>query len=58
MGEVHPHSSKEMVYIVVATEYLTKWAVLTARWIGLFPVKKILHSDVYVLNLGKRVGKS
>jgi hypothetical protein len=24
--EVHPHSSKEMAYIVVATEYLTKWA--------------------------------
>ena len=26
VGEVHPHSSKEMAYIVVATEYLTKWA--------------------------------
>ena len=24
--EVHPHSSKGMAYIVVATEYLTKWA--------------------------------
>jgi hypothetical protein len=24
--EVHPKSSKGMVYIVVATEYLTKWA--------------------------------
>ena len=26
VGEVHPQSSKGMVYIVVATEYLTKWA--------------------------------
>ena len=26
VGEVHPHSSKGMVYIVVATEYLNKWA--------------------------------
>ena len=26
VGEVHPHSSKGMAYIVVATEYLTKWA--------------------------------
>lgn len=26
MGEVHPKSSKGMAYIVVATEYLTKWA--------------------------------
>ena len=26
VGEVHPHSSKDMAYIVVATEYLTKWA--------------------------------
>ena len=26
IGEVHPHSSKGMAYIVVATEYLTKWA--------------------------------
>ena len=25
-GEVHPHSSTGMAYIVVATEYLTKWA--------------------------------
>ena len=24
--EIHPHSSKKMAYIVVATEYLTKWA--------------------------------
>ena len=26
VGEVHPHSSKGMAYIVIATEYLTKWA--------------------------------
>ena len=26
IGEVHPHSSIGMAYIVVATEYLTKWA--------------------------------
>lgn len=26
VGEVHPKSSKGMTYIVVATEYLTKWA--------------------------------
>ena len=26
VGLVHPHSSKGMVYIVVATEYFTKWA--------------------------------
>lgn len=26
MREVHPHSSREMAYIVVAMEYLTKWA--------------------------------
>ena len=26
IGEVHPKSSKGMAYIVVATEYLTKWA--------------------------------
>ena len=26
VGEVHPHSSRGMAYIVVATEYLTKWA--------------------------------
>ena len=30
VGEVHPHSSKGMVYIVVASEYLTKWAEATA----------------------------
>ena len=26
VGEIHPHSLKGMPYIVVATEYLTKWA--------------------------------
>ena len=26
VGEVHPHSSKGMASVVVATEYLTKWA--------------------------------
>ena len=26
VGEVHPHSSRGMAYIIVATEYLTKWA--------------------------------
>ena len=26
VGEVHPYSSRGMAYIVVATEYLTKWA--------------------------------
>ncbi len=26
VGEVHPNSSGGMAYIVVATEYLTKWA--------------------------------
>lgn len=30
VGEVHPHSSKGMAYIVVATEYLTKWAAAKA----------------------------
>ena len=25
VGEVHPHSSKGMAYIIVATKYLTKW---------------------------------
>ena len=24
--KIHPHSSRGMTYIVVATEYLTKWA--------------------------------
>lgn len=28
--EVHPHFSKGMAYIVVATEYLTKWAKVKA----------------------------
>ena len=26
VGEVHPHSSRGMTYIAVATEYLIKWA--------------------------------
>ena len=26
VGPIHPHSSRGMVNIVVATEYLTKWA--------------------------------
>ena len=26
VGEVYPHSPRRMAYIVVATEYLTKWA--------------------------------
>ena len=26
VGEVHPHSSKGMAYIIMATEYLIKWA--------------------------------
>ena len=26
VGEIHPHSSKGMAYIIVATVYLTKWA--------------------------------
>jgi len=26
VGEIHPHSSRGMAYIIVATEYLTKWA--------------------------------
>lgn len=25
VGEIHPHSSRGMAYIIVATEYLTKW---------------------------------
>ena len=25
VGDIHPHSSKGLAYIVVATEYLTKW---------------------------------
>jgi hypothetical protein len=39
----------------ISTELSIKWS---ARWIGSFPVKKILHWDMYVQNLGKRIGKS
>ena len=39
----------------IHTEFSIKWS---ARWIGHFPVKKIFHPDVYVLELGKRVDKS
>lgn len=30
----------------------------SARWIGPFLVKKDFHANVYVLDLGKRVGRS
>lgn len=39
----------------IPTELSIKWS---ARWIGPFPVKKVLHPDVYVLDFDKRVGKS
>ena len=39
----------------IPTELSVKWS---ARWIRLFPVKKIFHLDIYVFNLGKSVGKS
>ena len=60
VGEIHPHSSKRMSYIIVATEYLTKWveakavksdtAAHTATFIyeniiSRFGVPKILVSD-------------
>ena len=39
----------------IPTELSIKWS---ARWVGPLSVKKILHPDVYVLDLGIRVGKS
>ena len=39
----------------ILTKLSIKWS---ARWIGPFPMKEILHPDMYVLDLGKRVGKS
>ena len=39
----------------IPTDLSIKWS---AMWIGSFLVKKILHLDVYVLDLGKKVGKS
>lgn len=60
VGEIHPHSSRGMAYIVVATEYLTKWveakavrtndaknaaSFLFENIIARFGVPKILVSD-------------
>ena len=39
----------------IPTELSIKWS---ARWIGPFSVKKVLHLDVYMLDLGRTVGKS
>ena len=39
----------------VPTKLSIKWS---AMWIRSFLVRKVLHPDVYVLDLGKRVDKS
>ena len=39
----------------ILTKLSIKWS---ARWIGPFPMKEILHLDMYVLDLEKNVGKS
>ena len=39
----------------IPMELSIKWS---ARWIEPFPMKKILHLDVCVVDLGKRIGKS
>lgn len=36
-------------------EATLKWS---AWWIGPLPITKILHKDVYILDLAKRVGKN
>jgi hypothetical protein len=41
--------------LAIPTEVSLKWS---ARWIGPFLVKKILHSNVYVLDIPPRVGKN
>jgi hypothetical protein len=41
--------------LAIPTEVSLKWST---RWIGPFPVKKILHLDVYVLDIPPRVGKN
>lgn len=45
----------ELRNLGIPTELSIKWS---ARWSGLFHVKKIIPLDMYVLDLGKRVGKS
>jgi hypothetical protein len=41
--------------LAIPTEVSLKWS---ARWIGPFPVKKILHPDAYVLDIPPRFGKN